>query len=211
MLTQGKIDQFYKDVESLQLKRKVAEIQRATNFPKSNISEWLNKKKVPSEKFINAFYDSFKLQLQKSSTNDSIVKEPDYIYNTSEKKLFLIELKTASGKPIQVIPKGQTEITLLNAFLEERDRVIDTKQERIDELLNDKEKLYTLLNSSLGDITKVQQAIFAMVRTLQQHEAVMTMPGNKKREAEMLDTLSKLNGDNLKVDAKQDSAVVLHK
>ena len=125
--------------------------------------------------------------------------------------IYFIELKTASGKIINVVPEGESEITLLNAFLEERDRVINTKQERIDELSKDKEELYKLLSSSLGDISTVQKAIFAMVRTLQQHEAVITSQGNKKREAEMLDTLSKLNGDNLKVDAKQDSAVVLHK
>lgn len=59
MLTQARIDQFYRDVESLGLTKKVADIQRATKFPKSNISEWLNKKKKPSEKFVDAFYDSF--------------------------------------------------------------------------------------------------------------------------------------------------------
>lgn len=69
MLTQGKIDQFYADVESLGLKRKVTEIQRATEFPKSNISEWLSRKKVPSENFIDTFYEKFEKELTKSSTN----------------------------------------------------------------------------------------------------------------------------------------------
>lgn len=138
---------------------------------------------------------------------------PDVAYIKDE-SLVLIELKTASGKTIQVKPEGESEITLLNAFLEERDRVIETlkeeKQARIDELVKEKEALYKLLNSGLLDIAKVQQAIFAMVRTLQEHEAVITSSGNKKREVEMLNTLSKLNGDNLKIDAKQDNALVLH-
>lgn len=174
---------------------------------KTTITEILGRRQNIQPDQWKKFRDYFKLSTEYSVPNDIL---PDLIVQ-DKKTVYLIELKTASGKEIKVKPEGQSEITLLNAFLEERDRVINTKQERIEELLNDKEKLYNLLNSSLGDITKVQQAIFAMVRTLQEHEAVMTSGGNKKREVEMLETLSRLNGRNLNRDAKVDNAVVLHK
>jgi hypothetical protein len=69
MLTQETIEKFYKDVDSLNIKKKGAAITKATGFPKSNVSEYLNRKKVPSENFIIAFYDNMSHMLAKSSTD----------------------------------------------------------------------------------------------------------------------------------------------
>lgn len=187
------------------------ELEYSVNYIDQVLSKGGNKR------FLKAI-KKFKNQiLQKAtSTNNiaSVVAEPNIEYQT-ENGYEGIEIKTASGKTLNILPEGKTEIGLLNAFLEERDRVIttikDEKQARIDELKQDKEDLMRLLNSGLGDLSRVQQAIFAMVRTLQEHEAVMTSKGNKTREAEMLDVLSKLNGRNYNVDARQDSAVLLRK
>ena len=60
MLTQEKIERFYKDVDSLGLKRPVAAISEKTGLSKGNVSSYLNKKMPPSEAFIDKFYDSFK-------------------------------------------------------------------------------------------------------------------------------------------------------
>jgi hypothetical protein len=115
-----------------------------------------------------------------------------------------IELKTASGKKVIIVPEGETEFQLLNAFLEERDK-------RIDDLIKDKDDLLKLLNSGLGDISKVQKAVFAMVRTGLEYEAAVASRGDKKKEAELLSSLTKLNNKNLKVDASEDSSIVLRK
>lgn len=68
MLTQKKIDQFYKDVEILGLKTPIATIAEKTGYSKGNVSTYLGKSKPPSEKFIDKFYESFNLVRQNSHT-----------------------------------------------------------------------------------------------------------------------------------------------
>lgn len=131
--------------------------------------------------------------------------------NKEEKIRTPIELKTANGEIIQVVPKEENQIKLLNAFFLERDRVIDNKQDRIEELIKDKDQLYKLLNSDLKDLSRVQKASFAMIRTGLEYEAAIASQGDKKKEVEMLNSLTKLNHKNLKVDATKDIAVALQK
>ncbi len=181
---------------------------------KTTITEILKKRQNIQPEQWEAFRKYFKISsdyyVPENNIGEMVVKEPAPIY--------FIELKTASGKAIKVNPEN--EITLLNAFLEERDRVIDEKnqtintikeekQARIDELKQDKEELYKLLNSDLNDISKATNLIFAMARTALQYHAHVASGGNPERENELLDSLSIRIGDNLKVDAKQDSAVSL--
>lgn len=59
MVTKEKIERFYKDVDSLGLKFPVAAITKATGYVKGNVSDYLSKKKEPSENFIHAFYKAF--------------------------------------------------------------------------------------------------------------------------------------------------------
>lgn len=68
MLTQEKIERFYKDVDKLGLKRPVAVITERTGLSKGNVSSYLSKKMPPSEAFINKFYDSFKKELEEANT-----------------------------------------------------------------------------------------------------------------------------------------------
>jgi hypothetical protein len=65
MLTKERIDKFYIDLEALGLKRPIAAISQATGYSKGNVSEWVNKKKEPSENFIDKFY----LEFYKDSMN----------------------------------------------------------------------------------------------------------------------------------------------
>ena len=66
MLTEKDIEKFYQDYKKLGLKKAVATIARATGYGSPNVSEWLSKKKVPSETFIKKFYEAF----YKTSTPD---------------------------------------------------------------------------------------------------------------------------------------------
>lgn len=61
MLTKDRVDQFYKDVETLGLKRPVAAISEKTGYAKGNVSSILSRKLQPSENFLNKFYGSFKM------------------------------------------------------------------------------------------------------------------------------------------------------
>lgn len=70
MLTKEKIDQFYKDVEALNLRFPVAELHRMTKFSKGQISQVLNKTLSPSEDLINEFNKSFR-KVPPAESNDT--------------------------------------------------------------------------------------------------------------------------------------------
>lgn len=74
IMSRAEIDQFYKDVEALGLRFPVADISKATRFAKGQVSEYLNKKKEPSENFIRAFYKSFKIGSTNVSRETSLVQ-----------------------------------------------------------------------------------------------------------------------------------------
>lgn len=174
---------------------KLAEIIGANGG--NTITEILGKRQnIKPEQWI-AFKNYFKIEVGNSGQIDGGPVEKD------SQEVYYIELRTASGETIQILPEGKTEITLFNALLKERDRVIDI-------LADDKEKYYNLLNSDLQDISKATNLIFAMARTALQYHAHVASGGNPEREQELLDSLSTRIGDNLKVDAKQDSAVSLN-
>lgn len=86
----------------------------------------------------------------------NVLKEPEIEYVTGGKGVkstfTLIEFKTASGKTIQVRPEGQTEIALLNAFLEERDRTIS-------DLQTDKAKLQNTIDANLTALMQLLSAL----------------------------------------------------
>lgn len=65
MTNKQTIDRFYKDVQSLDLKFPVADVQRATGYNKGTVSEYLQKKKEPSKKFMEKFYKEFSESLKK--------------------------------------------------------------------------------------------------------------------------------------------------
>ena len=86
MLTQDKIDQFYKDVESLKLKNPVSTIAKMMKRSKGNISDYLSKKKEPSESFIDTFYDAFGEFLPKEQEQaKNVVNEDNAFYQTAYK------------------------------------------------------------------------------------------------------------------------------
>lgn len=119
----------------------------------------------------------------------------------TDNKVILIELKTASGKTLHVKPEGASEIALLNAFLEERDRVIDTlneeKQARIDELNKHKDDLLQIINSTLNQIHDDSRAALAYQKAWVKYEAEKVAKGNKQTEDQLRYKMSKLVDDEL--------------
>lgn len=67
MLKKAEIDQFYIDVENLDLKFPVAAIGKATNESKGNVSKILRRKLEPSESFLKRFYEKFPKSSKKGS------------------------------------------------------------------------------------------------------------------------------------------------
>lgn len=59
MLKKADIEQFYKDVQKLDLKFPGAVISEETGHSKANVSKYLKRKLEPSEAFLKAFYEKF--------------------------------------------------------------------------------------------------------------------------------------------------------
>lgn len=89
MLTADQIEQFYKDVESLGLRFPGAAIRKATGFSKGNVSEYLGKKKPPSEAFLKAFYKEF------SKSIKNVPREADLSEVLKEMHLWRAEVDAA--------------------------------------------------------------------------------------------------------------------
>lgn len=99
--------------------------------------------------------------------------------------LRFIELITASGKTLKVKPEGENEISSLNAFLEERNRIIFEKEERkkdsdmrAERAEKEKERLYTIIEKYLADIHSNSKTIAADLSALTtevqaEHRAIM--------------------------------------
>lgn len=102
------------------------------------------------------------------------------------------------------ITDRSTQLTGAQVTLQEH---IDLLKQRAKELQADKERLFALLESNLGGLSKGQQVIYAFVRSLLQYDVVRASQGNKKKEVELLGSLDRLIEDNLKVDVIDDKAV----
>jgi Holliday junction resolvase len=188
---------------------KIPKLAKEINIPKDRIYKWKNDGNIPKAED----QDAIKTWLNMEQT-PSPQKSPDILVQ-NDKQLILIEVKTSSGKTLRIKSESKAEIELLNAFLEERERlisVIESQTEaRINDLKQNNERLYNILSSNLNEIQKVQKVIFAMVRTDQEYEAAIASRGDKKKEVDLLHSLTKLNNKNLKVDATKDNAIVLSK
>lgn len=69
-MTKSKIEEFYKDVEQLELRFPVAEISRKTGESKGNVSSILKKARTPSENFLNTFYNKFSASLKNKAKDE---------------------------------------------------------------------------------------------------------------------------------------------
>lgn len=92
MLTTREIDGFYSRVDELGLKFPVAAIARATGYSKGNISDYLKKRKQPSENFLKKFYEVF----PKGSTGNlanGTEKPPELLVQLMQKQNSLMEMQ----------------------------------------------------------------------------------------------------------------------
>jgi hypothetical protein len=140
MLTQEIIDKFYKDVESLKIKKKGAVITKATGFPKSNVSEYLRKIKAPSENFIIAFYENFGDLLPKSST--------EVLNGQKEEVPPISQVNEDPAEYDRMLPLGEFKITV---------------KDYVEDLRMDKKKLQNTIDANLT-------AMMQILTVLQRHD-----------------------------------------
>lgn len=92
MLTKQKIEQFYRDVNGMDLKFPVAAIADATGESKGNVSKYLNKKIEPSEAFLNKFYEKFSSK-KVSDGNGSTGNKTDGVTDYRDEVIQLLKEK----------------------------------------------------------------------------------------------------------------------
>lgn len=107
MLTERQIDQFFIDLAALGLKRPVAVVSEKTGFSKGTVSEYLNRKKSPSENFIKKFYNEFEIS---SKTSDG----------TTIKKAHSISMNELSGVILRTYALQQVSLSVLAELLAEK-------------------------------------------------------------------------------------------
>lgn len=110
------LERFYSDVKSLNLRFPVAEITKKTGYPKSNVSEYLSRKKIPSTRFMAKFYECYYPEY--GITENMQLFEPEEEYLTKDKYIDslkeLIEAQKLTIKSLQAriadleLQKGNT-------------------------------------------------------------------------------------------------------
>lgn len=94
MIKKSEIEQFYKDVEGLDLKFPVAGIAGAIKESKSTVSRILSKKLEPSESFLNRFYEKFPKSV-KNVSRETEVSDPGSQYGYKDKYIQSLERENA--------------------------------------------------------------------------------------------------------------------
>lgn len=164
-----------------------------------------------NESLKNLLLDKYKEEIE-----HNIIREPqvDYIIKDNSGQYHFIEVKTASGKVIKVKPDNLSDMAVLNAFLEERDRVLEERnrviekietqsQAQIDELKKDKEELTHKLNSILERIYGGQQLALAYQKAWVDYEAERASKGDQKKKKEIQYKMGKLVDGIIQNDASK--------
>jgi transcriptional regulator with XRE-family HTH domain len=141
MLTNKQIEQFYKDVDILNLKYPVAEIARATKESKGNISRILNKKAEPSEAFLKKFYKSFEI----------VPHETGDIKNTSVHDKLISFLEKAHNEKDKTIERQEAVISALRKAVDKID-FIDNRVKTVEATVSDLTKTVSDVDSTLEDL-----------------------------------------------------------
>lgn len=156
-----RISTFYTDVDNLGLRFPVAELAKKLHFSKGYVSDVLNKKKEPSEDFIQTFYKKFSNSSQSSTENDNYA-----------------------------LPMGGVQLTLQD--------YLNMQEQRITELRRDKDLLYQMLNSTLGQIHSDQQVAIAYQKAWVEYEAERVSEGDESKKKKIMYKMGKLVDGKLK-------------
>lgn len=97
------ITKFYSDLELLNFKFPVAEIAKRTDYSKGTISEYLNRHKEPSDKFLKSFYSEFQNDLQgiKPKTVDRVLSH-DALLSVVVGEIASLKSQQ-TGEPVQLL------------------------------------------------------------------------------------------------------------
>lgn len=145
MHTSQRISKFYDDLEKLGLKFPGKELSNKLKVSKGYVSDVLNKKKEPSDEFLNEFYKMFTIQFTNGSLNNNSMDNYE-------------------------LPVGSLRVTLKDYvdLLKEQTRKAEEEKDRLFRLL---EKQLSELKSSSEEIVEDLAALTIEVQA--EHRAIM--------------------------------------
>lgn len=116
MLTNNQIEQFFKDLQALNLRFPVSAIAEKTGYSKGNVSDYINRKKSVSKAFIDRFYYEF--YGTKNVPHETKAEEPqepyhkrrNHLKNNGDKKRIPFYDAPAAGSDIAI-----TDMTAIHA------------------------------------------------------------------------------------------------
>jgi transcriptional regulator with XRE-family HTH domain len=187
MITKGDIEQFYKDVENLQLKFPVASIAKATGESKGNVSRILSRGMEPSESFLKKFYNGFE-NVPRGGVGES----------------------SNSGKQGgNIIGEGPTEIDYYKALLKAKEDILKVKEEvieekearrqevaaRLEKVDKEKDRLYGIIESNLMRIQRDQDLALAYQKAWVALHADEVSGGNQVEKKKVMAKMGRLVGE----------------
>jgi hypothetical protein len=186
MLTNDDISEFYKAVERLNLKFPVADISRATEEDKGNVSKYLKKKLEPSEGFIKKFYEAF-----------PAARAPQGNEKGSEKKGSEIGNNTGAEK----ITFTKEELVLLfrsianetSSKVENEMKATQKTQEKHNDFLQG--LVTTNLKDTLQAVQDAHHELLTHIKAFERWEALRRTNGDKKKAKALLAELGTIVGD----------------
>lgn len=191
MHTSQRISKFYEDLERLDLKFPGKEIANKLNISKGYVSDVINKKKEPSEEFLNDFYKYFPIQFSNSSQPDS---EQGFLLQIGPLKVTL--------KDYVDLLKEQTK-----KAEEEKDRLLNIIENNLTKLL----EVSLSLSSNLAEVREDTSLGLAYQRTWVEYTAEQASEGDKKKKDQKVLHMNKLLRSQIDRDQKANRSADAHK
>lgn len=170
MITKQEIEKFYADLENMGLVKPVAAMMAASGLKSSGtVSDYLSKKKKPSEKFIKAFYDKVYKPSPKALSNGLDQELPtggvrvtllDYIHEIQQQKDFLQELlkenmiKVAANLEIVVGKAEGLQFDLISGRETVLKSLARIEEKPVLSLLNESDKLRASLAKQADELSR---------------------------------------------------------
>lgn len=175
MLTKERIDQFYRDVEALGLKRPVATIAEKTGVSKGNVSSYLNRRLSPSENFLNKFYESFKIEPKA----DASAAEKNVSPAVNDDYLALVKLMVADLRKLN--KQKEADLKTYRSAIE-KITLIDNDVSGLKATAHDLSKRVAALETNDRAIREFVAETFEKVLKEESKQSLLARMGNKMVE-----------------------------
>lgn len=199
MITKAQINDFYDDVELLGLKFPNAEIAKVTKQSKGAVSEYLNKKKEPSEQFLKLFYEGFGSSLKVLKDGKEKHKTPTTYEVTNETILQAIMKLTESNE--KIVHSNNEAVATTKVVADTNKTLADSNAELV-RMLKDRSGP---VNLSVPDVSLQLTSIIAHLKTIVQLDALARSGGDIQKAEKILAETGKMIVSNAGLHSVKDT------